>query len=402
LTGISGTGYTVVTEGDTHSNKREGEILVGASIRTKTAFTYLECEECTNIAPIHRKVKKLKKKNHEKHMYCFKCEHITKHIELHEDVFLPDWIKKRNREERQYKEWRKNNVKHADLEYFDIANKILDLGRTKNDRTGTGTYSDFGGQMEFDLNEGFPLLTTKKLPFKVIAEELLRFVNGETNLKDFLDHDVKVWNDDGYRRYKELGGDLSKEEFIEMAKTEGFDLGRIYGAQWRTWGAPDGQTIDQLQQVIEELESNPDSRRMIVSAWNPADIPNSTLPPCHTMFQFYVADGRLSCKMFQRSADVFLGLPFNIASYALLTHMVADLLGMGVDKLIITLGDSHIYKNHVRQVREQLSRTPRRLPTLKIKNTPESIEGYTLEDFEIEGYDPHPHIAGKLSVGLED
>ena len=267
-----------------------------------------------------------------------------------------------------------NNV---DKQYIELCRHILDNGIQKQDRTGTGTLSIFGYQMRFDLNEGFPLLTTKKLHWKSIAYELLWFLRGDTNIRYLNKHGVTIWD--------------------EWADENG-DLGPIYGYQWRSWPDGKGGNIDQIAQVVEQIKHNPDSRRLIVSAWNVADIDEMALPPCHFAFQFYVANGKLSCQLYQRSADVFLGLPFNIASYSLLTHMVAHVTGLKVGEFVHTLGDAHIYSNHIEQVETQIQREPRKLPTLKIKRKVTDIDDFTFEDFEIVGYDPHPHIKGEVAV----
>lgn len=254
---------------------------------------------------------------------------------------------------------------------------IMEHGVRKEDRTGTGTISVFGRQMRIDLAEGFPLLTTKKLHMKSIVHELLWFLSGETNIGYLREHGVTIWD--------------------EWADEEG-NLGRVYGAQWRTWQAPGGETIDQISNVIHQIKTNPDSRRHLVSAWNPAETDSMALPPCHYAFQFYVAQGRLSCMFQMRSVDTFLGLPFNLASYALLTHMVAQQCGLEVGDLIWTGGDVHIYLNHLEQVRLQLSREPRPLPTLRIRRKPDSIFDYQFEDFEFVGYEPHPGIKAPIAV----
>lgn len=287
----------------------------------------------------------------------------------------------------------------ADTEYLNTVKRILKEGTVRGDRTGTGTISLFGPQMEFDLQEGFPLLTTKKLPFRVIAEELRSFIKGETNLKDFLDKNVNIWNDDAYRDFLENGGELDYDEFIEMARVHGYSLGPIYGAQWRNWN---GDKIDQLDDAINQIKNNPDSRRLLISAWNPSKLDNMVLPPCHVFYQYYVENGRLSCKLYQRSADFFLGVPFNIASYALKTHVVAKMTGLEVGRFIHTFGDAHIYLNHIDQIKLQLSRTPKELPKLTVKTVHDRIEDYTMDDFVLEGYDPHPVIKGKVSVGLDN
>jgi len=262
-------------------------------------------------------------------------------------------------------------------QYLDLMRHVLENGTRKTDRTGTGTLSVFGHQMRFDLSQGFPLLTTKKLHLRSIIYELLWFLNGETNTKYLKDNGVSIWD--------------------EWADENG-DLGPIYGYQWRHWPTPDGGQIDQIRQVLGQLRETPDSRRMIVSAWNVGEIPRMKLPPCHAFFQFYVADGKLSCQMYQRSADIFLGVPFNIASYALLTHMFAQQTGYEPGDFIWTGGDCHLYSNHLDQVHEQLSRTPYPLPTLKIARKPDSIFDYRYEDFEIAGYQSHPHIKAPVAV----
>ncbi|MGW8431170.1 thymidylate synthase [Curtobacterium citreum] len=265
----------------------------------------------------------------------------------------------------------------APAPYEDLLRDVLTTGTHKDDRTGTGTRSVFGRQIRYDLSKGFPLLTTKKVHFKSVAIELLWFLQGSTNVAWLQENGVRIWN--------------------EWADENG-DLGPVYGHQWRSWPDHDGGTIDQIQQVIDQLATNPDSRRIIVSAWNPADVPNMALPPCHALFQFYVADGKLSCQLYQRSADMFLGVPFNIASYALLTHMVAQQTGYDVGEFIWTGGDTHIYDNHVEQVNEQLSRDVRPLPQLVINRKPQSIFDYQFEDFDVVGYDPHPLIKGAVAV----
>lgn len=304
----------------------------------------------------------------------------------------------------------KNN---ADPEYLKLCQRILDEGVRKEDRTGTGTLSVFGHQMRFNLAEGFPLLTTKRLPMRVIFEELRWFLTGSTYLDDLLRANVNIWNADAYRDYKAHMSQnfphmtvASEGEFLETARDFGYDLGPIYGHQWRSWthrypGQYEMETeyIDQIAKVIESIRTNPDSRRHIVSAWNVADLDDMALPPCHVMFQFYVADGKLSCQLYQRSGDVFLGVPFNIASYALLTHMIATSTGLEVGEFIHTIGDAHIYLNHVDQVKEQLSREPRPLPKLELLRTYKDPKSYRWEHIELNGYDPHPTIKGKVSVG---
>ena len=262
-------------------------------------------------------------------------------------------------------------------QYLDLMRTILDEGHYKSDRTGTGTYSIFGYQMRFDLQKGFPLLTTKKLHLRSIIYELLWFLRGDTNIQYLHDHNVTIWD--------------------EWADENG-DLGPVYGKQWRSWEAPDGHVIDQITNLIEQLKRNPDSRRLIVSAWNPADVDQMALPPCHTMFQFYANDGQLSCQLYQRSADVFLGVPFNIASYALLTMMVAQVCGLKAKDFVHTFGDAHIYSNHVEQAKLQLSREPRPLPQMRINPAVDSIFGFQYEDFTLENYDPHPHIKAEVAV----
>ena len=262
-------------------------------------------------------------------------------------------------------------------QYLDLMRKALDEGTPKADRTGTGTTSIFGHQMRFDLAAGFPLLTTKRLHIRSIIYELLWFIRGDTNTAYLKEHGVGIWD--------------------EWADANG-DLGPVYGAQWRSWPAPDGTTIDQLALVISALRRNPDSRRLIVTAWNPADVERMALPPCHCLFQFYVARGRLSCQLYQRSADIFIGVPFNIASYALLTHMVAHVTGLKPGEFIHTFGDAHLYSNHLEQAREQLTREPLALPRLIIKRDVRSIDEFSFEDFDIAGYQSHPHIAAPVAV----
>lgn len=262
--------------------------------------------------------------------------------------------------------------------YLDLLRHVRDHGIRKSDRTGTGTISVFGYQMRFDLSEGFPCLTTKKLHLRSIIHELLWFLSGDTNIKYLNDNGVTIWD--------------------EWADPATGDLGHVYGYQWRSWPTPDGRHIDQITQLVESLKKNPDSRRHIVSAWNVADIPNMALPPCHALFQFYVADGKLSCQLYQRSADLFLGVPFNIASYALLTMMMAQVTGLQPGEFIHTLGDTHIYLNHLEQVETQLARTPRQLPTMRINPEVKDIFSFRYEDFTLEGYDPWPGIKAPISV----
>lgn len=262
-------------------------------------------------------------------------------------------------------------------QYLDLLRRILDEGVRKEDRTGTGTISIFGHQMRFNLEEGFPCLTTKKLHLKSIIHELLWFLSGDTNAKYLQDNGVRIWN--------------------EWADEKG-NLGHIYGYQWRTWPDYNGGYVDQISQAVDAIRNNPDSRRIIVSAWNVADLPNMNLPPCHAFFQFYVADGRLSLQLYQRSADAFLGIPFNIASYALLLQMMAQVTGLRAGDFIHTLGDAHIYLNHLEQVNLQLTREPRHLPRMLINPNIYDIFGFRFEDFELTGYDPHPHIKGVVAV----
>ena len=262
-------------------------------------------------------------------------------------------------------------------QYQDLMRHILENGVKKEDRTGTGTISIFGYQMRFDLNDGFPLLTTKKLHLRSIIHELLWFLDGDTNIKYLKDNGVRIWD--------------------EWADEDG-DLGPVYGFQWRSWPSPDGRKIDQISKVIDQIKNKPDSRRHIVSAWNVANVDEMALPPCHTMFQFYVAEGKLSCQLYQRSADVFLGVPFNIASYALLTLMVAQVCDLKPGEFVHTFGDAHLYTNHLEQSELQLSRDPRILPQIKINPEVKSIFGFKFEDFELLNYDPHPHIKAAVAV----
>ncbi|CAN4269806.1 ThyA Thymidylate synthase [Methylophilaceae bacterium] len=262
-------------------------------------------------------------------------------------------------------------------QYTDLLNHVLANGNVKTDRTGTGTTSVFGYQMRFDLNTGFPLLTTKKVHLKSIIHELLWFLQGSTNIAYLKENGVRIWD--------------------EWADENG-NLGPVYGYQWRNWPKPDGTHIDQITQVINAIKNTPDSRRLIVSAWNVADVDQMKLPPCHAFFQFYVADGKLSCQLYQRSADIFLGVPFNIASYALLTMMVAQVCGLKLGDFVHTLGDAHIYSNHMEQVQEQLSRTPKSLPQMLINPNVSDIFSFKFDDFTLENYDPHPAIAAKVAV----
>ncbi|WP_430742112.1 thymidylate synthase [Bacillus atrophaeus] len=262
-------------------------------------------------------------------------------------------------------------------QYKDLCRHVLENGEIKGDRTGTGTISTFGYQMRFNLQEGFPMLTTKKLHFKSIVHELLWFLKGETNVKYLQDNGVRIWN--------------------EWADENG-ELGPVYGSQWRSWRGADGETIDQITRLVHDIKTNPNSRRLIVSAWNVGEIDKMALPPCHCLFQFYVADGKLSCQLYQRSADVFLGVPFNIASYALLTMMIAHVTGLEPGEFIHTFGDVHIYQNHTEQVNMQLTRDVRPLPKLRFAREVDSIFDFTFDDFIVEDYDPHPHIKGAVSV----
>ena len=296
-------------------------------------------------------------------------------------------------------------------QYLDLLARIKNEGIVKTDRTGTGTKSVFGHQMRFDLSQGFPLLTTKKVFLKGIIHELLWFLAGDTNIKYLVDNGVHIWDNDAYRYYNELcvkAGVLpvAMEEFLRAAQEgidspiEGYkfgDLNHVYGYQWRSWPRPNGETIDQIQQAVDLITKNPDSRRIIVSAWNVADVEKMALPPCHTLFQFYVAEGKLSCMLYQRSADTFLGVPFNIASYALLTMMMAQVCGLEPGEFVHTTGDTHLYLNHFEQVDEQLSRTPRALPKMKINPEVKSIFDFKYEDFTLEGYDPYPTIKAPMS-----
>mgnify|MGYP002709637451 CR=1 FL=1 len=261
--------------------------------------------------------------------------------------------------------------------YLDLLNHIIENGSYKADRTGTGTYSVFGYQMRFDLEEGFPLLTTKKLHLRSIIYELLWFLQGDTNIRYLKDHGVKIWD--------------------EWADENG-DLGPVYGKQWRSWGAKDGSTVDQISDVIEQIKHNPDSRRLIVSAWNVAEIPEMALAPCHVLFQFYVNNGEISCQLYQRSADLFLGVPFNIASYSLLLMMIAQVTGLKPKHFIHTFGDVHLYSNHMEQAKEQLTRSPKSLPRMMINPEVTSIFDFKYEDFQLTGYDPEPHIKAPVAV----
>ncbi len=261
--------------------------------------------------------------------------------------------------------------------YLDLLRHVLDHGKYKPDRTGTGAYSVFGAQVRYDLTQGFPALTTKKLHLRSIIHELLWFLRGETNVRYLREHGVTIWD--------------------EWADADG-NLGRVYGAQWRDWRTADGRSIDQISNVIAQIRQNPDSRRLIVSAWNPGEVDTMALPPCHALFQFYVADGKLSCQLYQRSADIFLGVPFNVASYALLTLMVAQVCGLQPAEFVHTFGDLHLYSNHVEQARLQLTREPRALPVMRLNPAVPELADFTYEDFTLEGYDPHPAIKAPIAV----
>ncbi|HAA9659461.1 TPA_asm: thymidylate synthase [Listeria monocytogenes] len=312
-------------------------------------------------------------------------------------------------------------------QYLDLEKYVLENGTQKGDRTGTGTISTFGYQMRFDLQEGFPIMTTKRVPFKLVVSELLWFLHGDTNIRYLLQHNNNIWNEWAFERFVKSddykGEDMTdfglraerdpafKEVYqaeMEKFKTriledEAFankygELGNIYGKQWREWKTSQGETIDQLADLIEMIKTNPNSRRLIVSAWNPEDIPNMALPPCHSLFQFYVADGKLSCQLYQRSADIFLGVPFNIASYALLTHLIAREVGLEVGEFIHTMGDAHLYNNHIEQVKEQLSRTLHKLPKLVLSDKPATIFDFDVADISLDGYNPDPAIKAPISV----
>lgn len=318
-------------------------------------------------------------------------------------------------------------VLSTEVEYLDLLRHVMANGVKKEDRTGTGTISTFGYQMRFDLNKGFPLLTTKRVPFKLIVSELLWFIKGDTNIRYLLQHNNHIWDEWAFKRWVEStdynGPDMTNfglrsqtdegfnglykeqmEKFIQLVLTDDEfaakygELGNVYGKQWREWRTTQGETIDQLKEVIATIKKNPDSRRLIVSAWNPEDVPSMALPPCHTMFQFYVINGKLSCQLYQRSGDIFLGIPFNIASYALLTHLVAQECGLEAGEFIHTLGDAHIYMNHLDQIDIQLQRDMRELPVLKINPDVKSIFDVEVEDITIENYQPHPTIKAPVAV----
>ena len=294
-------------------------------------------------------------------------------------------------------------------QYHDLLKRILEEGTDKGDRTGTGTRSVFGHQMRFDLSEGFPLLTTKKVFLKGVIHELLWFLKGDTNIRYLVNNGVHIWDNDAYRYYTELCDiglhtPLTRESFLsvvgEPSPIDGYrygDLNHVYGYQWRSWPKPEDDSIDQIEQLVRTIKENPNSRRMIVSAWNVAEVDSMALPPCHVLFQFYVANGKLSCQLYQRSADTFLGVPFNIASYALLTMMLAQVCGLQAGEFIHTLGDAHLYLNHFEQAREQLSRTPRPLPRMVLNPEVKSIFDFRYEDFTLEDYDPYPAIKAPMS-----
>ncbi|SDQ07141.1 thymidylate synthase [Carnobacterium viridans] len=315
----------------------------------------------------------------------------------------------------------------VESEYLNLGKKVLEDGHVKTDRTGTGTKSLFGYQMRYDLQKGFPLLTTKRVPFGLIKSELLWFIKGNTNIRYLLQHNNHIWDEWAFERFVKseeyAGPDMTdfgrralvdegfkavyaveKETFCtRILEDDTFaakygELGNVYGAQWRKWKTTQGETIDQLKDVIQQIKTTPDSRRMLVSAWNPEDVPNMALPPCHTLFQFYVADGKLSCQLYQRSADIFLGVPFNIASYALLTHLIAHEVGLEVGEFVHTLGDAHLYSNHFEQMKKQLAREPRDFPTITLNRSKTSIFDFEMEDIQIEGYDPHPGIKAPIAV----
>ncbi len=290
-------------------------------------------------------------------------------------------------------------------QYLDLMQHVLDNGAKKEDRTGTGTLSVFGYQMRFDLSEGFPLLTTKKVFLRGIIHELLWFLAGDTNIKYLVDNRVGIWNEWPHASYiKATGEQISLDDFVERIREDELfaqewgGIGPGYGHQWRSWPSPGGGHIDQISQVVQQIKSNPDSRRIIVSAWNVAEVDNMALPPCHTLFQFYVADGRLSCQLYQRSADIFLGVPFNIASYALLTMMIAQVCDLEPGDFVHTLGDAHLYSNHLEQTREQLSREPFPLPKMRINPSVKDLFAFTIDDFELQDYQSHAAIKAPVAV----
>ncbi|HEY4602468.1 MAG TPA: thymidylate synthase [Cerasibacillus sp.] len=318
-------------------------------------------------------------------------------------------------------------MQYGEQAYLDLCQHVLNHGTHRQDRTNTGTLSSFGHQIRFDLSKGFPLLTTKRVPFRLIISELLWFIKGDTNIRYLLEHQNNIWNEWAFKKWVESdaydGPDMTDfgtrcqkdPEFREQyeAQMERFkslvltdesfakrfgDLGFVYGKQWRAWKTSKNDTIDQLKDVITSIKTNPNSRRHIVSAWNPEDIPHMALPPCHTLFQFYVADGKLSCQLYQRSADLFLGVPFNIASYALLTHIIAHECNLEVGEFVHTFGDAHIYSNHIEQVNTQLARFPKTLPILVINTNRESIFDFEVDDFKLKGYEPHPAIKAPIAV----
>ncbi|WP_277673607.1 thymidylate synthase [Piscibacillus halophilus] len=318
-------------------------------------------------------------------------------------------------------------VHRNEQQYLDLCRHVLKNGSDRGDRTGTGTRSVFGYQMRFDLEEGFPLLTTKRVPFRLIVSELLWFLKGDTNIRYLLSHNNNIWNEWAFKNWVESdeydGPDMTdfglrsqqdpdfNKQYEEQMKrfkkavleddefAEKFGhLGDVYGKQWRHWKSSKNETIDQIAQVIENIKKSPQSRRLIVSAWNPEDVPSMALPPCHTLFQFYVQDGKLSCQLYQRSGDIFLGIPFNIASYSLLTHLIAKECGLEVGEFIHTIGDAHIYHNHFDQVKEQLSRDPKPLPTLVLNDDLESVFDFDVEDIKVENYNPHPAIKAPIAV----
>ncbi len=291
-------------------------------------------------------------------------------------------------------------------QYLDLLEHILDKGELKTDRTGTGTKSTFGYQMRFDLNEGFPLLTTKKVHLKSVIQELLWFIKGDTNIKYLVDNGVRIWNEWPYQIFKksdDYNNETMKEFVLKIKNDDAFakkhgELGPVYGKQWRHFEGPNGLFVDQLQEVIEMIKTNPSSRRLIVNSWNPPLIPEMALPPCHMMFHFYVNNNKLSCQLYQRSADTFLGIPFNIPSYALLTMMIAQVCNLELGDFVHTLGDAHIYNDHLEQVDLQLTRNPKPLPNMILNKEIKNIEDFKYEDFTLEGYNPHPLIKGKVSV----